>query len=367
MSAKNFLILLIATVLSILAAAAAVVTRPGDAVYANLGDPVVPGLIDNLNDVDTVRIESHEGGALTFKRMAKGDGAQTADAKESAKQTGGWGIVERDMYPAKASQINALALRVAELTYLAPKTTTPELFPRLELGDPDVVGSKAISLRLNDKGGRPMVDMVIGKARSTLEGSAEGGTYFRIPGKEQAWLAKGSVEIGKLISEWIETDIFDIQTKRIRRVEIHHADGEKISIFKEQQSDADFVLNGVPDGKKVKSRFSVNGIASAIDDYKIMDVARREKHPIDPATATRAVYETFDGLTVTALIELPKGDLKGPQAEYWVSLDITGGEGTAEADGLRARTTPWVFRISDYRYDAIAKRMKDLVEDAAGS
>ena len=55
MSAKNFLILLVATVLGVIAAAAAVITRPGDAAYANLGDPVVPGLIDNLNDVDTVR------------------------------------------------------------------------------------------------------------------------------------------------------------------------------------------------------------------------------------------------------------------------------------------------------------------------
>ena len=111
MSAKNFLILLVATVLGIVAAAAAVVTRPGDAVYANLGDPVVPGLIDNLNDVDTVRIESHEGGVLTFKR--------------NVKDAGDWGIANRDMYPAKASQVNALALRVAELTYLAPKTATP--------------------------------------------------------------------------------------------------------------------------------------------------------------------------------------------------------------------------------------------------
>lgn len=363
MSAKNFLILLVATVLGIVAAAAAVVTRPGDAVYANLGDPVVPGLIDNLNNVDTVRIESHEGGTLTFKRNAEAASTPTADSKDS----GGWGIVERDMYPVKASQVNALALRVAELTYLAPKTATPELFPRLDLGDPGAVGSKAISLHLNAKGGRPMADMVIGTARSALEGSAAGGTYFRIPGKDQAWLAKGSIEIGKLLSEWIETDIFDIQTKRIRRVEIHHADGETVSIFKEQQGDLDFVLNGVPDGKKVKSRFSVNGIASAIDEYKIMDVARREKHPVDPATSTRVVYETFDGLTVTALIDLPKDDPKGPAAEYWVSLDIAGGEGTAEADGLRARTGPWVFRISDYRYNAIAKRMTDLIEDAAGS
>jgi len=70
---------------------------------------------------------------------------------------------------------------------------------------------------------------------------------------------------------------------------------------------------------------------------------------------------------VTALIQLPDGDRKGSDAEYWVALDVAGGEGAAEADGLRARTGPWVFRISDYRYDAIAKRMKDLVEDAGAS
>lgn len=356
MSARNFLILLIATVLGVAAAAVAVVTRPGDAVYANLGDPVVPGLIDTINDVDKVRIESHEGGVLTFQRKPK---TEDADA--------GWGIIERDMYPVKANLVNALALRVAQLTYLAPKTATPELFPRLDLGDPSAVGSKAVSLQMIAKSGRPMADMVIGRARNALEGSSEGGTYFRIPGKDQAWLAKGSVDIGKLISEWIETDIFNIETKRIRRVEIHHADGEKLIIFKDQEKDLDFVLDGVPDGKKVKSRFSVNGVAASIDDYKIMDVARRDSRPINPAKATRVVYETFDGLTVTALIERPTDDAKGPDAQFWVALDVTGGEGTAEADGLRARTAPWVFRISDYRFDAIAKRMADLVEDAGGS
>jgi hypothetical protein len=354
MSPRNFLILLVATVLGIVAAAAAVLTRPGDAVYANLGEPVVPGLIDAVNEVEAIRIESHEGGVLTFRRTA-------------ADSAAGWGIAERDMYPVKPSLVNALALRVAQMSYLAPKTANPELYSRLELGTPGDENSKAISLRLIGKDGRPMTDLIIGRARSTMEGSTEGGTYFRIPGQDQAWLAKGSLDIGKLLSEWIDTDIFDIKTKRIRRVEIDHADGEKIVVFKEQQGDPDFVLQGVPDGKKVKSRFAVNGVASSIDEYKIMDVARRETHPIDPAKATKVVYETYDGITISALIELPPPGTKSTDEEYWVALDVAGGEGTDEADGLRERTQAWVYRISDFRYDAIAKRMADLVEDAGGS
>lgn len=366
MSPRNFLILLVITVAAVAAAAVAVVIRPGDAVYANLGDPVVPGLIDNLNDLQSIRIESQSGGVLTFQRTDQ-DAADATGAK--------WGIVERDLYPVKTKQVNSLAVRVAELTYLAPKTATPELFSHLELQDPSAPGSKAIGLKMTGNDGSVMADMIIGKARSTLEGSAQGGTYFRKPGGERAWFAKGSVEIGKLISEWIETDIFDIKTKRIRRAEITYPDGDSLAIFKDKEEDLDFTLIGVPAGKKVKSRFAVNGFAATIDEYRIQDVARRDKHPIDPAKVTKVIYETFDGLKVTALIQLPEED--DPSAtpaarpsdnpEYWVALTVEGGEGTAEADDLRARTAPWVFRISDYRYDAIAKRKSDMVEDAGGS
>ena len=358
MSARNFLILLIFTVVGVAAAALAVVTRPGDDAYANQGEPVFPGLIDAINDIETIRLESNEGGVLTFKRHGKG-----ANGKEAA----GWGVVELDMYPAKASMLNGLAVRVSQLTYLAPKTADPKLFPRLDLGDPMVVGSKAVGVTMTAKGGRPVVDMVVGKARSSLEGSAEGGTYLRLEGKDQAWLAKGSVDLGKLFSEWIDAEIFDIKTSRFRHVEIDYADGEKVVIFKDKEEDLDFILEDIPDGMKVKSRFSVNAIASSIGEYRIFDVAHRDKHPIDPAKSTRVVYETFDGLKITALIQLPEGDGKGPDAEYWVSLKVEGGEGTAEADGLRARVEPWVFRITDYRYNSIAKRMKDLIEPNAGS
>ncbi|MEQ8230018.1 MAG: DUF4340 domain-containing protein [Rhodospirillales bacterium] len=359
MSPKNFLILLIMTIAGVAAAAVAVMTRPGDDVYANLGDPIVPGLIDTVNEVATVRIESAEGGVLTFQRQA--------DQSQSGEDKAGWGIVERAMYPVKANLVNAMVLKVAELSYLAPKTANPDLYPRLQLGSTTEEGSHAVSLRLAAKDGRPLADMIVGLSRSTLEGSSQGGTYFRLPGDDQTWLAKGALEIGKLISEWIETDIFDIKTQRIRRVQIDHHDGEKVVIFKDQEKDLDFILEGIPDGKKVKSPFSVNGVASSIDEYKIMDVARRDAHPIDPAKATRAVYETFDGMTVTALIQVPDQDATGDDAQYWVALDITGAEGSDEADGLRARTQPWVFRISDFRYTSIAKRMDDLVEDAGGS
>ncbi len=360
MQARTFLILLIATIAGVAAAAAAVLTRPGDEVHANLGDPVVPGLIDRVNDVAKIRIESEEGGVLTFQRQAGADGKAA------------WVIVERDMYPAKAGELDSLALRVAQLTYLAPKTTNPELFSRLELGDPAAPGTQSTGVRLFDKDGVAMADLVVGTARSTIEGSTRGGAYFRLPGSNQTWVGRGDMTVDRLIFDWIDRRIFDIETERIRRVEITHPDGETVHVFKDQAGDSDFILADVPGERKIKSALTVNGVASTIGDYQVLDMIRRDKHQVDPARAVRIVYETFDGLKITALLEKqaarPGGD---GDPEYWVDLRVEGGadssEGRAEFAHLKERTEEWLYKLSDFRYDALAKRLDDLTDPAPGS
>ena len=357
MTARAFMILLIATFLGVAAAAAAVLTRPGDDAYANLGDPVVPGLIDRVNAVAKIRIESQEGGVLTFQRLK--------DAKS-------WGIVERDMYPAEANKLSSLALRVAQLTYLAPKTTKPELFGRLELGDPTKKGTQSTALKLLDKGGKALADLVIGKARGAIEGSTHGGAYFRIAGENQTWVGRGNMEVDRLVFDWINRHLFDIKTKRIQSVEIVHPDGEKIHIFKDQAEDADFVLADVPGDRKIIDRFKVNGLASAIGDYQVLDLVKRGKQPKGGTLGARLTYQTFDGLTITVQQSSHQVKVDGEmEAEHWIDVRVSGdgatGDTATELARLKARTDDWVYKISDFRHDSLAKRMKDLTEAAKGS
>lgn len=352
MSPRTFLILLAATLIAVAAAAGAVLTRPGDVAEARRGQPVLPGLLDTVNDVHKVELVSDHGGALAFVR----DGTA-------------WKVANRNMYPASAEKLNALVVALARLTYLAPKTAKPELYSRLELGDPEQKGTKSVRVRLSDKGGRSMGELILGESRSVMEGSREGGIYFRVPGQAQAWLAAGAIEIGKPVFEWVDRALFQVPGKRIRRVKVTHPDGEVVEIEKRTPEDEHFTLKNLPAGKKVKNEFSVDGVASTIGEFLINDMAKPKDRPVDPAKAVRVVYETFDGLTVTALLEVQDVVKDGKsEKEYWVDVKVTGeGEAKAEADRLKARTDDWVYQVTDYRFQSIAKHLADLIEDDTGS
>ncbi|MEK9672320.1 MAG: DUF4340 domain-containing protein [Rhodospirillaceae bacterium] len=361
MTARTFMVLLIATVAGVLVAAALVMTRPGDQVYANLGDLVVPGLIDRVNDVQSVRLESTEGGILTFKRNAAGKG---------------WSIAERDGYPAKSGAVNSLIVRLAQLTYKAPKTAKPELLKRLELDDPGKVGSQSRRVTFAGKDGKVMADVIIGTARGVMEGATDGGAYFRFPGQTQAWAGRGGMQLDNQVFDWIERKLFDIETKRVKRVVIRHPDGDKVEMFKDQAGDANFVLADVPGDKKAKSEYVVNGVASTIGDFQVQDMAKRGKVTVDPAKAVHLTFETFDGLVITALIEAQKIHKGGKEEKiHWLDVQVARVDGASASEGgakkefktYKARTGDWVYEISDFRYDALAKRMSDLVEAAGGS
>lgn len=347
MTVRTFLLLLFTTVIAVAAATVALISRPGDRQRANLGQPVLPGLIDRINDLGALRIESAKGGRLTIKR----DGAR-------------WTIVERDGYPAKASAVKSTAVAVARLTYLSAKTAKPALYGRLDLGDPGKKDTKSVALTFTDRAGKEMGALIVGISRSAIEGSAQGGTFLRLPDDLQTWLTKGFVEVGKQVQDWIDRDLFHVKTDRIRRVEIHHSDGETVTVFKDQKDDKNFILADVPGAKKVTSKFAVDGIASNIGDFVIDDVARRADKPVDPAKAVRVVYETFDGLTLTMLLEKQKAAGKDGKDEHWLQVEATGtGDAAAEAAAIAKRTGGWSFHISDFRYTELTKHMTDLVED----
>lgn len=347
MSPRNFLILLAATVIAVACATVAVVTRPGDAAFARAGTPLFPGLLDAVNSVEKVQMNSAEGGTLTFQRKG------TA-----------WSIVERDGYPAKSDLINSMVVRIAQMNFVAPKTAKPELYSRLELGDPDKKDSKSLRVRLYGAGGAPLADLIVGRARAVMDGSSQGGTYVRFPGNAQTWIASGDLEIGRPISEWVDRSLFDVSEKRVKSIRITHPNGEVVHVFKDQAADPHYILDKVPAGKEVANEFSVDAVATTLGEFLMDDVAKRGAHKIDPAKATRVVYQTFDGLTVTALMQKFPGK-DGAKDEFWAELTVEGGKDVAEeVKRLKARTDPWVYRINDFRFDSIAKHMADLVKDA---
>lgn len=346
MSPRTFLILLVATVVGVVAAAGATLNRPGNDQHERAGALAFPALAADVNAVQEVRIESAEGGVLTLSRRGTD-----------------WFLKERDGYPVKSGEVNRLAVTASEMTFLAAKTQKPENYVRLGLEDPKAPGSKSIAVQFMGPGGKVLADVVVGTSRAGLEGQADGGLYLRFLDSPQTWLAKGEMKPGREVRDWIKRDLVELETGRIARVVVEHADGERVEVIKDQKTDPHFILLGIPDGAAVRDAFSVDGVASTVGNFIVDDVKTPEKLTLPEKPAVRLSYETFDGIQLRA--EMFKRAGLGGAADHWVRFKVSGVKGKSgeqQANEMAEALEPWVFRIADFRFTAIGKRMSELVE-----
>lgn len=338
MSPKTFVVLSILTAAALVAAAAAPGRNQGYQPVAGAGDRVFPNLIDRVNDVATVEIE-HANGRVT---LVNGDA--------------GWTMKERDGYAARQVRVRRAILGLAELRFWEPKTRLKEKYPKLELRDPDAKDARSKRIKLFDRGGALLADLIVGKRRRGLAGTTTGGVYVRKPGDAQTWLAAGITDITKERTNWLERKIVDIEVSRVKNVVIRHPGGGTVTISKPDPKAGDFNLDGIPPGKKLIAPSDLSGIARALADLQLDDV-EKDTGGFDSDTATATEYLTFDGLFVQVRIIKRDG-------AYWLRLEATG----EAADAITARTAGWAYKISDFAASNLTKRLKDLIEDAkAGS
>jgi hypothetical protein len=347
LSPKTFIALFIATAIGVAAAAFAVSRDRGFTPVAGAGEVVFPGLIDRVNDVASMLVE-HPGGRVTV---------------EHGKD--GWTVKESDDYPARAVKVRQVILALAQLKLLEPKTRSKDKFSKLELQDPDVEGAQSKRVKLFDRAGKPMADVILGRRRHTLPGTTLGGVYLRRPGNDQTWLAAGGPDVTDERRDWLERKIIDIDGARVTKVVVRHPDGETVTISKPTPEAKDFVLESIPAGKKLISQSGVNYVGEALGNLMLDDV-RKSADSFDAQATVTADIVTFDGLAVQVLVSKRDG-------KNWVRLDASAAQLEAKAkDGMPiadeakeiiARTGGWTYQISDYAASNLSKRYQNLVED----
>ena len=178
MSPKAFAVLAGTTAVSVALAAWAVAGRDLPINAAGQPEPMFPGLIDRVNEVQTVQVTGGSAG-LTLERTPAGS----------------WVVKERGGYPAEAQRVRELALGLANLTLVEAKTARPERLGRLELDDPSKPEAKSRRVELLDKDGKALASAVVGKTKFGLYGAGRAGVYVRRGGEEQAWLAAGELDV----------------------------------------------------------------------------------------------------------------------------------------------------------------------------
>lgn len=329
MSKKHFSILLVVTVVVGLAVLL-LPSRTSDEASMEPG-LYLPELAAAINDVAQVQITT--GGGEEVITLLRGDS--------------GWVVQESYEYPADWSVLRPLLVSLSQAEVVEAKTDNPEYYHRLGVQDVDNPDAQGTLVAFPGDATLPAV--IIGNAAQGREGQ-----YLRRQGDTQSVLVDQGFRLPINAAGWLDRSVVDLPQDEVLSVEVSHADGETIRISRVSTDVTDFTLENLPEGRKTRSAYSINQLASVLDGLQLESVVPADEVSWEDAGELRVTMDS--GLQVTALLTADE--------EYrWVRLEASGADEAAEvADAINQKAQGWAYQVPLYKYDSANKRMEDLLE-----
>jgi Domain of unknown function (DUF4340) len=289
-------------------------------------------------------------GDLAWLRLAHG-----ADAIDFASIGGAWTVVERANYPAAPARVRRLLRGLAELVLVAPKTRRPALFGRLGLDDPRHGRSTLVTAQ--DRAGKSVVALIVGKAcRDPLCGGVA-GVYVRRPGNDQTWLARGALHLAGDATGWLDRRILDIAPSEIASITLTSADGAVLHLRRDTPAAA-FAVAGLPAGAKVANTAALALPSRALVELQLDEVKPAAELPLPQRGVATATFATFAGITIELRLFAEAG-------RDWIRVSASGkGAAAGDAAALDARLARWVYAVPADR--ARSLRLADVLAQVKG-
>jgi hypothetical protein len=240
-----------------------------------------PGLLDHVNDVQTVKLQQKDG--------------------ETTLQKNGdhWGVVEKGGYPIEMEPVRKMLIAMGEMTKLEKKTADASRYDQLGLQDPTAEGSKSALITLQDASSKDMAKLVLGKERESKGSAVSNQRYVRIPGDPQTWLVQGTFDVKEKASDWLEKKIVEVKRDRIRSVEITQPDGSLLAVDRPDAKTNDYTLVDIPEGKELTYPTAAGSHAGGLEYVNLEDVQPVDKVDFTANPGPTAKFKTFDGLVIT--------------------------------------------------------------------
>ena len=379
------------------------------------GNLVFPELKSRLNDINAVTITDADG-QITLRRETDDD---APDGRWVAADFGG--------YPVDTGSLRQLLLAIADARKLEQKTSDPELYGRLGVGDPRE--NDGSGLLVSARGDSAAVALILG---DTAQGEFR---YARIPEEAPSWLISENPTLPAERAGWLLAEIVDIDTSRIESAVIQHADGEVIALRKAGANDPNFEVEDIPEGRELRYPSVANSIAAVVSSLNLEDVRRAaakdgSAEGAEEDAAVTVKFRTFDGLELllrayrhsdatpdaeTDEANAETGNDSDDDEQYWIALTATASappageearpaaedadgpdageapieatadsaedaddsadpeageapvEATAdpakEAADINDRVSGWMYRIANYKADQLMRRWEDLLSE----
>ena len=345
MPTRGLVVLAVVTVTTVAASGIAVDKRYRQTVLeARGGEVVFPDLRGRTGGVAVIEV-GRAGAAFALER--RGDG---------------WANAGLGGYPARAELVEAVLSGITDLRHLEPKTARAALYPKLGVEDAGP-GAGSTRLTLGDGDGGVLADLVVGKARPRTANADRAGVYIRLPGRERAWLAEGTLDVHRGASGWSDREIVDIHPRAISSLTVRHADGEVVDLHRAGPDDRKLTLRNPPAGTSVARQHEIDFMAGLLKGLSFVDA--RAGGPSDPAVAPgfEATVRTADHLRVTLRAGNPAED-----GTLWAAIDAGVAVGVEASDHARAEASRiasqfdgWLLKLPRRISDRLKIRLRDII------
>lgn len=327
---------------------------------------IIAGAAFYFSGQEMKKVEDREGGVV-FLSGLMGKINQVAQVVVTEGQSAThlklkddrWIVEEKAGYEAEFSKVKKLLLGLAELKTIESKTSRPENYGRLgvqNVGEDGEVKSRQIQLL--DKADNVLHTLIVGKSKaSNVRGVT--ATYVRRLNEAQSWLVNGQIEMPSSQTDWLNKNIINLSASRIQSVEITQPDKSQLLISKKAKEDKNYVVENLPAKAELKSESVANSIANALQSLSFDEVLNRSTFKADNAQITRVVFKTFDGLELTAQL-----NIKDDKYYLWFDTKTSSDDEkiVKESSDLNAKFALWVYEISSAKASVFQKKLEDLLK-----
>lgn len=285
------------------------------------GTPLLPWLAGEMNTVTAISIR-------------KGAATPAVTVRKQADQ---WTVKERGDYPADVAKLRKLLLALRDASIVEEKTSNPASYPIIGVEDPSSPGAKGAEVGIVATGGQHTV--IVGKP----VGQA---SFARRGGETTSYLVEPSISVEAEPRSWIDSKLLDIAAATIQSIEIKPAAGPAYTLHRAAPGDGNFVLDGVPAGRKAVDAAALAPSPSTYGGLTADDVAPAADVDFSKASVATLSLTGGGGLTLTGIAS---GD------KHWIEVKAV------KDEALNTKAAGRAFEIAAYRYEAIFRPLEQLL------
>jgi hypothetical protein len=362
---------------------------------------IAASLIKNRGQGDADTALSND--ALLVPALAKDLNAVTALDVTAAGNTkivslkktdAGWVAENLNNYPGDVNKVREYLIKLSQAKIRESKTAHPDAYTKLGVEDLKTDGAKGVMITLS--GLDKPVQLIMG----AIAGAGGEGVYVRDPAQKQSYLASGAIRPEASINSWIQAEITNIGSSRIQKVSITAPDGSVLNVAKQKPEEQDWAVLDPPKGKELSGPSAGNTVTGVLDQLRLETVQPAGDTQLDDKSLYTAVYDTFDGVSVTIKTwQLDGKDVMRVSASFnealaqsFAAAESEKAKATADAeakatpsakapafdadkfkadkvaalrkevDAINARTNGWNYTVPPYQFGNIKKQMSDMLK-----